>query len=434
MTLTQFRDGLGSAGGRILSFQQWKSRIVLWTAAVLIGIGAVRFAELVDVAQNAFRWIVGKASWSPWLIAPLGFALISWLTKRFFRGAEGSGIPQTIFLLQSDTGEVSSQLMRPRVVLARMSLAAAALVCGASIGREGPTVHVGAGIAQAFDRWVPHGGMAARRRSLILAGGTAGVAAAFNTPLAGIVFAIEELSRSFEARATGATIVAVLIAGVTAIVLIGNYTYFGQPVITSVPGVFTTGTLAVALAGRLLGGLFSRVLLLGTRAMPWNIGALQRKHPLYFGAACGVLVATIGLLSGGLTFGSGYSEARSILTGPTHMGLFYAPARALATLITYLGGVPAGLMAPSLSVGAGLGELISRNWDQGMMVPYAISGMCGYLVGVRQAPISSFVIVIEMTNQRAMVLPLMIIAVIATAVSKFLSLPLYQALARQYAL
>ncbi|HEY4341585.1 MAG TPA: hypothetical protein VGM97_16685 [Steroidobacteraceae bacterium] len=126
MTLTPFRDGLGSAGGKILSFQQWKGRIVLWTAAVVIGIAAVLFAEPADVAQNAFRWIVGKASWSPWLIVPLGFALISWLTKRFFRGAEGSGIPQTIFLLQSDTGDTGSQLMRPRVVLGRMILAAAA--------------------------------------------------------------------------------------------------------------------------------------------------------------------------------------------------------------------------------------------------------------------------------------------------------------------
>jgi H+/Cl- antiporter ClcA len=111
----------------------------------------------------------------------------------------------------------------------------------------------------------------------------------------------------------------------------------------------------------------------------------------------------------------------------------YAPARAVATLVASLSGVPAGLLAPSLSVGAGLGQLVADVSGQITAVPFAILGMCGYLAGVTQAPATSLVIVMEMTTQHAMVLPLMITAAIATTISKLLSPPLYQTLADRYA-
>jgi H+/Cl- antiporter ClcA len=369
----------------------------------------------------------------PWVVAPLGFGLVSWATKRFFPGAEGSGIPQTIFALQADAGERSEQLLRLRVVTGRVILAAAGLLCGASIGREGPTVHVGAAIAHAFGRWMPHGGAAAQRKVLILAGGAAGVAAAFNTPLAGIVFAIEELSRSFEERASGATLTAVVLSGVIAIALVGDYTYFGQPVVLKSPGPLSAATLAVAVVGGLAGGLFSRLTLAGVGRLPWLLGSMRARRPWLFAALCGLAVAGIGSLAGGLTWGTGYTEARSILEAGVHLPWFYAPARALVTLLAYLSGIPAGLFAPSLSVGAGLGQLVADTGHLGPAVPCAILGMCGYLAAVTQAPITSLVIVMEMTTQHAMVLPLMITAVIATAISKLLSPPLYRTLAQRYA-
>jgi H+/Cl- antiporter ClcA len=110
----------------------------------------------------------------------------------------------------------------------------------------------------------------------------------------------------------------------------------------------------------------------------------------------------------------------------------YAPERALATLVSYLSGIPAGLLAPSLSVGAGLGQTIATLFGHTTVVSFAILGMCGYLAGVTQAPLTSFVIVMEMTAQHGMVLPLMVNAAVGTAVSKLLSPPLYQTLAARY--
>jgi H+/Cl- antiporter ClcA len=230
----------------LLSLPHWKSRLLLWGAAAAVGVAAVLFAGLADAAQNALRRLLEQSRWWPWLLAPLGFFVIAWVTQRYFRGAEGSGIPQTIFALRPDAGERAEAFLKPKVVIGRVLLAALGLLCGGSIGREGPTVHVGAVIVHSVARWMPHGRIEAQRRALVLAGGAAGVAAAFNTPLAGIVFAIEELSRSFEERASGTTLTAVILASIVAIALVGDYSYFGQPIVPSQLRALSPATIALA--------------------------------------------------------------------------------------------------------------------------------------------------------------------------------------------
>jgi H+/Cl- antiporter ClcA len=417
----------------LLSVPHWKSRLLLWGAAAAVGAAAVAFAGLADAAQTALRHLVGMSPWWPWLLAPAGFFAIAWLTRRYFRGAEGSGIPQTIFALRTNAGAKGDAFLKPMVVIGRVVLAAAGLLCGGSIGREGPTVHVGAVIVHSVSRWMPHGRIEAQRRALVLAGGAAGVAAAFNTPLAGIVFAIEELSRSFEERASGTMLTAVILAGVVAIALVGDYTYFGQPAVTAQVRAITPAIVALAVACGVAGGLFSRLTLASVARLPGILGRFRDQRPALFAGLCGLGVAAIGALCGGLTYGTGYAEARSILEAQAHLSWYYAPARALATLLSYLSGIPAGLLAPSLSVGAGFGQFVADALGQTSAVPFAILGMCGYLAGVTQAPLTSLVIVMEMTAQHAMVLPLMVTAALATAVSKLITPPLYQSLADRYA-
>ncbi len=416
----------------LLSIPHWKSRLLLWGAAAAVGVAAVTFAKIADLAQSALGKLLELWTWCPWLLAPLGFAGITWLTRRYFAGAEGSGIPQTIYALRPDAGDKGRLFLKPKVVIGRVLLAAAGLICGGSIGREGPTVHVGAVIIQTISRWMPRGRIEAQRRALVLAGGAAGVAAAFNTPLAGIVFAIEELSKSFEERASGTTLTAVILAGVVAIALVGDYTYFGQPSISSSANTISPMVIALAIACGLAGGIVSRITLASVKGLPGVVGRLQIDRPVMFALFCGLGVAALGSLSGGLTYGTGYGEARSIMESHAHLPWMYAPARAAATLLSYLSGIPAGLLAPSLSVGAGFGQLVADATGQPSTVYFAILGMCGYLAGVTQAPLTSLVIVMEMTAQHAMVLPLMVTAALATAVSKLLTPPLYQSLANRY--
>ncbi|MGC1456906.1 MAG: chloride channel protein [Steroidobacteraceae bacterium] len=417
----------------LLSAGQWRARLVVWAGGAAVGGMAVAFAKCADLALAGLHRMTHAVYWLPYLLAPFGFATLSFLTRRYFAGAEGSGIPQTIFALTPEAGAVGERLLRVRVAVGRMLLAVAGLLCGGSIGREGPTVHVGAIITRALARFMPHGGTQAQQRAMVLAGGAAGVAAAFNTPLAGIVFAIEELSRSFEERASGTALTAVIISGVMAIALIGDYTYFGQPGVVTVPSVLAATTISVAIAGGLVGGLFSRIALIGVMHLPATLGRIRRNRPEVFAFLCGLAVAGIAAASGGLTYGTGYDEARSILVSGAHLPWYYAPARAAATLAAFFSGVPAGILSPSLSVGAGLGQTMADFAHEPSAVPFAILGMCGCLAGVTQAPLTSLVIVMEMTTQHAMVLPLMITAAIGTAVSKLLTPPLYQTLAQRYA-
>lgn len=425
------RDILDNAAP-LLSAQRWKARLLLWLAGATIGVAAVGFAKLADLAQQLLRHLMARSALWPLMLAPVGFFVIAWVTRRYFRGAEGSGIPQTIHTLQPEGVQDADVLMRARIVLARVGLACLGLVCGGSIGREGPTVHVGAAIAYAFGRWIPHRELDAQRHVLILAGGAAGVAAAFNTPLAGIVFAIEELARSFEERANGVTLTTVVLAGIVAMAIAGDYTYFGQPEVGVGADRLSLGVLVTALASGVAGGLFSRVTLAGVRGLPGAIGRWQQRQRAQFALGCGVLVAVTGWLSGGLTYGSGYVEAKSVMVANAHLPWLYAPARGFATLLSYLSGVPCGLFAPSLSTGAGLGQTVADLMHQSSAVPFAILGMGGYLAAVTQAPITSLVIVLEMTTQHQMVFPLAVTIIIATAVSRLMSPPLYRTLAERY--
>jgi chloride channel protein, CIC family len=426
------RDILENATPALLSVQRWKARVLLWLAGAAVGIAAVLFAKLADLAQLAFSRLEARSMIWPLLLAPLGFCLVGWTTRRYFVGSEGSGIPQAIFTLLPEGNAATAPLMRMRIVLGRMLLAAAGLFCGGSIGREGPTAHVGAAISYWFGRWIPHRELAGQRRLLILAGGAAGVAAAFNTPLAGIVFGIEELAHSFEERASGVTLTTVVLAGIVAIALAGDYTYFGRPVVDASAQRLTLETFGVAAICGIAGGVFSRLLLVTTRGMSGVLGRLQRRHAL-FALACGMLIALLGVLSHGLTFGAGYGQAKSILQSNAHLPWLYGPERAAATLISYLSGVPCGLFSPSLSIGAGLGSSLAQLFHQSSGVPFAILGMCGYLAAVTQAPLTSLVIVMEMTTQDQMVFPLAVTVIVATAVSKLISPPLYRTLATRFA-
>jgi len=244
----------------LMSPKEWLLRIVFWGGALAVGAVAVLFAL---GAQISYQWFQTMLSISPWLAfvtLPLGLVFSLWLTRHYFEGSQGSGIPQTIAALEVKNEERLGKLLSLRIASGKIGLTLLALLCGASVGREGPTVQIGASIMYSlrkFSKFTHPDQM----KGLIIAGAAAGIAAAFNTPLAGIVFAIEELARSFIQRTNGLVLTAVIFAGFAANAILGNYTYFGT-VSTSIGE--SMGWLAVilcGLAGGLAGGLFSRILI-----------------------------------------------------------------------------------------------------------------------------------------------------------------------------
>ncbi len=416
----------------LVSPRLWLRRIAFWFGAVLVAVVAIAFARAADAASAAFDWAIEGRPLLAFLLVPAGLVVSLLLTQRVFPGAQGSGIPQVIAALHTLDAALVARVLSVRIAIGKVLLTLLGLASGASIGREGPTVQVGASIMYILGRRLrlPRAEM---QQALVMAGGAAGIAAAFNTPLAGVMFAIEELSHSFQARTAGMVFTAVVVAGITTIGFVGNYTYFGQTAAVLDWGLRWSAVLLCGLLGGLAGGLFSTALLLMARGLPGRWGLFLARRPVLFAALCGVLVALLGVWSDGATYGTGYAQARSIVEGHAHLPLLFAPLKLLANVLSYVSGIPGGIFAPSLAVGAGIGQALSGlvpSADAGAVV---LLGMVAYFSGVVQAPITATLIVMEMTDNQAMTIPLMATAFLAFGASRLVCRrPLYGALARRF--
>jgi len=413
---------------RLLSPQLWKTRLVFWAGAVLVGLAAVLFAVASAYANDGFRGLAERWPLLPLILSPLVLVLAAWLTQRFFPGAQGSGIPQAIAALERRDRRSRAALLSLRLAVGKILLTVLGLFGGASIGREGPTVHVGASIMYSLGRRARFP-LHFLDRGLILAGSAAGIAAAFNTPLAGIVFAIEEMSRSFEERTSGTMLTAVVFAGVTAVAIQGNYHYFGSNTAELAVGSGWLAVLVCGLGGGLIGGLFSSALIHGTRRIaPW-----QHRRPLLVAGACGLALALIGLASGGSSYGTGYAEASQLVTGSGELDGGFPLFKLAATVVSYLSGIPGGIFAPTLATGAGFGASLAPMFDNVPGTALVILAMAGYFAGVVQTPITALVIVTEMTANQSMLLPIMATSFLAYAVSRTVCpQPIYRALATAF--
>jgi H+/Cl- antiporter ClcA len=410
--------------------QRWRVRAVLWAAAGAAGLAVVGFAILAEHALALFDAIHTRWWWSPFVLAPGLGALVVWATRRHVPGAAGSGIPQVVAATKlAALARPVDALLSLRVAAAKVLLGSLALVGGFSAGREGPSVQVAASVLNLANRFLPHG-RALRASDLILAGGAAGIAAAFNTPLAGIVFAVEELGRRLESRTSGVLVSTIIISGLVAIALKGNYAYFGQLTVHDIGTAVVLPTLIAGLVCGVLGGVFSRLLLWPQRHPMAGLWAWRSAHPIAFAGVCGLVVAALGWVSGGTSYGSGYAAASQAIGGQIVLEWHTPITRFVATLATYFSGLPGGIFAPSLAVGTAVGSDLAQ-WVGLGIDPHAWIALCmaAFLAAVTQSPITAAIIVMEMVNGHQMVISLMAVAFLSKTVSARFGPELYQQLA-----
>ena len=422
-----FRDNLL---GELRNSRQWLDRLVVASFALTAGLVIVLFTFLADIASELFLDLQDAWRWAPLIWTPLMTGLIVWLLQRWLKGAGGSGPPQVIAAIDPEsTEETRSKLASLRISASKIVAVCGGLLAGLSMGRQGPSVQIAAGIMYSARRFLSPQS-AIKPRELLIAGGAAGIAAAFNTPLGGIVFAVEELNRKVEQRSSGLMLSAIVLAGLVAISVFGNLSYFGRIRVESVGWDVVLPTILVTVLCGLLGGLLARLLITSVAGVPDRLCAFQRKYPIRFAMFCGLLVAVINVITNSSVAAGGHEHTRELLnSGEADLPVLWTWLKFVATWLSAWSGVPGGLFAPSLSLGASIGSDVASFLAPDYHVVLIALGMAAFLGAVTQAPITAMIIVMEMVDGYDLVLGLMACAMAASLVSRMVSRPLFATMA-----
>jgi H+/Cl- antiporter ClcA len=413
-----------------LSYIAWKQRLVFWIGAIIVGLVIVMMTLLSEWAAQTYLILSLHYPWFHFVIPPVGLGFTAWVTFRFFPGSERSGIPQVKTALEiSSTLKERSRLISLKIALGKMLLPIMGLLSGASVGFGGPAVHVGASIMLSLGKAVkfpPH----YMEKGLILAGSAAGFAAMFSAPLAGIIFAVEEMGRALEKQISSLVLTAIIFSGVTAYALLNSYIYFEDESLIMPWGQSWLAVPLCGIVGGFLGGLFSKIIILGSQFLT------RTGLPIVIIAiVCGGVIAALSYFSNGATVGTGYQQTKAILHSVQPMEPSYPFLKMLATCATFFSGIPSGIFVPSLATGAGFGVNLANWFPIAPASAMILLTMTAYFSGMLQSPLTSFVIVMEMTNSHEILIPLMATAFFASGTSKLINpIPLYLALCESYKL
>lgn len=394
--------------------------LVATVVGVITGLAAVIFIWLIHQFQYFFS--VGGEKIFSWLgsgwpvLVPVAGALLVALIIRFWsEEAKGDGIPEVLSSLVLKKGRISY-----RTAAAKLLASSIAIGSGASVGREGPIVQIGSSLGSYIARWLKFS--ESRVRALIAGGAAGGIAASFNTPIAGVMFAMEVVLRDFAAPILGGVVISAVAASIVCHTLLGQETAFFIPDYIMIHPV---EILFYALLG-LLTAFLAQALM---RAIDASEGLFEKiAMPLWVKLALGgLLVGLLGLVCPQI-LGSGHEMVGDILLGKTALKLLFIMmlGKILATSISMGSGTSGGAFTPALFIGAAggglFGGLVHLLFPSVTGAPggYALVGMAACFAGIAHAPITAIMIVFEMTDGYHMILPLMIASVISASVSQIL--------------
>ena len=415
---------------RVAELRQRESQVFLALALVigaLTGMAVVAFILLTE-RMGMRLYPVGGAPWRRVLFPVVGSLGIGYLLYRYFPDARGSGVPQTKAALYAREGRITL-----RTVLGKFFCTSATLASGIPLGREGPSVQVGAGIGSVLGRLL--GLRSEQVKNLIPVGAAAAIAAAFNTPLAAVLFALEEIVGDLNAPVMGAVVLASATAWMVLRVLLGNHPLFKVPQYELVhPAEFAVYAV-LGVAGGLVSAAFTK-LLLGMRA---RFLRFPQKTVWFQPVVGGLLVGLVGWFVPQV-LGVGYGYVGDALNGNMafKMMLLLVVLKLLTVTTSYASGNAGGIFGPALFIGAMLGGTVGtvahHLFPAYTATPgaYALVGMGAAFAGIVRAPMTSVLMIFEMTQDYAVIVPLMIANLVSLFIaSRLQHEPIYEALAVQ---
>ena len=393
----------------------------------LTGLAVVAFILLTE--RTGMRlYPVGGARWRRLLFPVAGSLSVGYLLFRYFPDARGSGVPQTKAALYAREGRITL-----RTVLGKFFCTSATLASGIPLGREGPSVQVGAGIASVLGRLL--GLRPEKVKALLPVGAAAAIAAAFNTPLAAVLFALEEIVGDLHAPVLGSVVLASATSWGVLRLLLGNSPLFKVPQYQLVhPGEFAIYAV-LGVAGGLVSVAFTQLLLI----MRGRFLRFSQKTVWFQPVAGGLLVGCLGWFVPQV-LGVGYGYVGYALNGNMAVKLMalLVVLKLLTVTTSYASGNAGGIFGPALFIGAMLGGCVGTLahdlFPAYTATPgaYALVGMGAAFAGIVRAPMTSVVMIFEMTQDYAVIVPLMIANLVSLFIaSRLQKQPIYEALAIQ---
>ena len=410
---------------------QFPNEIKTYVSLLLAGIASVIvitfFLEVSDYAQHSFKNLIGANPYLSFIITPIVFVGIVYVAKYYCHYVQGSGIPQLIAATDSRNKSIREQLLSFRIALGKIGFIFLGMLGGAPIGIEGPSIHIGGSIFYGFNRFIK-----LNRKFLIHAliaiGGSAGLIVAFNAPIAGFLFAYEEIGRKLKKQAL---ILIAIMSGIVylfAIMYRGDANYLTNLSAYSLELTLVWQLLPLAILAGVLGGLFSK----STLFLINKFITHSKVKVITIAVVLGFIVASFNYLSTGQIAGSGKEEVLLMLGG-TGLGLDFVAMKYFATLTSLASTIPGGLFMPSISIGAGIGSEVASFYTQIDAQVIIIMAMIAYLSAVIRAPLTSVFVILEMTTTLHLLIPGLMIAFIANWISKqIFAQPIYEALADNY--
>ncbi len=394
--------------------------IPFWIASLLTGLLAVLFAKLFGYAEQGTHYILKHNAWFLFVVTPLCFIVAWWVVIKFAPYARGSGIPQvmaSIELANPKNEAKVKKLLSVRIIIVKMISSLVLALGGGVVGREGPTIQIAGSVFRKVNLWLPKWWPKISKKNMIMTGAAAGLAAAFNTPLGGIVFAVEELTKTHISYFKTVLFTAIIIAGLTAQAILGPYLYLGYPNVSSLSFSLFFAVILVAVVSGLMGSSMSKLILAVFR---WKSRfRFKYQHVLYL-VICALIIVVAAVFLDDKILGSGKElMAQKLFTADKYADWYEPGLRIAGPVLSFTSGAAGGVFAPSLSAGASIGSVFAGWMDLSATNANLIilSGMVGFLTGVTRTPFTSAILVLEMTDRHNVIFHLMLAALVANIVS-----------------
>ncbi|MXS71457.1 chloride channel protein [Chryseobacterium binzhouense] len=399
--------------------------VPFWIGSVITGFFAVMYAKIFAWGENLLHFILNWHDWMIFIIAPIGFVLSWWLVKEFAPNAKGSGIPQVMAAVElanpKEHRKIRS-LLSLKIIIFKILSSVVLVIGGGAVGREGPTIQIAGSIFRKVNEYLPDWWPKISKKNMIMTGAAAGLAAAFNTPLGGIVFAVEELSKTHINYFKTALFTAVIIAGLTAQTLAGSYLYLGYPKTNDVSLMVMFPIILVAGVAGILASQLSVIML---RINHWKKRKLKTdRSNILFLIGCALIIACISFFISREILGSGKEIMERVLFTQDKHEAWYVPVlRMFGPALSFTSGGAGGIFAPALTAGASIGSVISGiiHLTPNETNVVVLGGMVAFLTGITRAPFTSAIIVLEMTDRHSLIFHLMLAGMISSIFSILVS-------------